>query len=114
MVMNLNKLWEIEDRGVWCAVVHGVAKSQTRLSDGTTNGNYKCKCQGVNCFLFYFLSFMVLFLFVLFFFLVNSNTYIIKDISENKRIVAEHAGLYSQPLSPCWQEGGARITTPTF
>ena len=29
MVMNLNKLWEIEDRGVWCAVVHGVAKSQT-------------------------------------------------------------------------------------
>ena len=49
-----------------------------------------------------------------FFFLVKSNNYIIKDISENKRIVAEHAGLYSQPLSPCWQEGGARITTPTF
>ena len=35
--MNLSKLGEIvEDRGVWCAVVHGVAKSQTWLSDWTT------------------------------------------------------------------------------
>ena len=33
MGMNLSKLWEIEkDRGTWCAVVHGVVKSQTRLS----------------------------------------------------------------------------------
>ena len=31
--MNLSKCWEIvEDRGVWYAVVHGVAKSQTQLS----------------------------------------------------------------------------------
>ena len=30
--MNLSKLQEIvKDRGVWCAAVHGVAKSQTRL-----------------------------------------------------------------------------------
>ena len=28
--MNLSKLWEImEDRGSWCAAVHGVKKSQT-------------------------------------------------------------------------------------
>ena len=34
MDMNLSKLWEIvEDRGAWHAVVHGVAKSQTRLRD---------------------------------------------------------------------------------
>ena len=32
--VNLNKLWDIvEDRGAWCAIVHGVAKSWTRLSD---------------------------------------------------------------------------------
>ena len=34
MDMNLGKLWEIvRDREVWCAVIHGVAKSQTGLSD---------------------------------------------------------------------------------
>ena len=33
MGINLNKLHEIvKDRGVWSAAVHGVAKSQTRLS----------------------------------------------------------------------------------
>ena len=36
MEMNVSKLWgTVTDREAWCAAVHGVAKSRTRLSNFT-------------------------------------------------------------------------------
>ena len=38
--ISLSKLWEIvEDRGDWCAAIHGVTNSQTQLRDWTTINN---------------------------------------------------------------------------
>ena len=40
MVMNLGKLQDVvRDREVWCAAIHGVAKSHPRLSDRNSNSN---------------------------------------------------------------------------
>ena len=47
--MSLSKLQEIgKNREAWHAAVHGVAKSQTRLSDRTANNKITCSSINLN------------------------------------------------------------------
>ena len=70
--MSLSKLWEmVKDRETWRAVVHGVAKIQTRLSKRTNNkerdSNYKvtispmalCVCVIDICNRYYILNYYI-------------------------------------------------------
>ena len=59
--MSLSKLREIvEDRGAWCAAVHGVTKSQTRLSDWTTTNSMRTQQIQVPLFGFFWSSFSLI------------------------------------------------------
>ena len=54
MDMSLSKLQEmVKDREAWCAAVHGVTKSQTRLSNQIAKNTLSCNSyKGGTCIIF--------------------------------------------------------------